>query len=274
MNLSRDGKMLKRYKLDNKGTGHVFKRKKLYCSENSKYQKIEVSELNILGKVLALDDILQLSSLDCDRYHETFAHVPASNLECLTTALVLGGGDLILAKELLKYDTAQIDLVDIDERVLDIAKLYLSDLNDCAFSNKRLNIICGDAAAFCENTNKKYDIIYGDITDPHPDSPSSSLVGLDMLKTYKSLLKPGGIFVCQTDNIQIASGYNDEIKNKCAQLYKNVGSFAISSLTLSSIFSFVWGSDSIIIKNSNLEVETNWLNKDRFDFVLNLLNLH
>ena len=95
--------MLIKYDLDNKGTGHVFDRKKLICSEKTQFQKIEISDLDILGRVLVLDNIIQLSELDCDRYHEVFAHIPMSNVLDPKNVLILGGGDGILAKELLKY---------------------------------------------------------------------------------------------------------------------------------------------------------------------------
>jgi len=267
--------MLKRYKLDNKGTGHVFKRKKLFRSEVSKYQKIEIAEVNILGKILALDDIIQLSALDCDRYHETFAHVPMSNLENPTNALVIGGGDLILGKELLKYKNLNVDLVDIDERVIDLSKIYLSDLNEFCCKDTRLNIMCKDAAEFCSLAKPKtYDIIFCDITDPHPDSPSESLVAGDSIKRYKELLKPGGMIVCQTDNIQIAGAYHKNIKQTFEENFMHSGSFGIVALTLSSVFSFVWASDDIFISKKDIQVDTNWLNDKRFEFALNILELH
>ena len=73
--------MLVKYDLDDKGNGHVFNRKKIFVELETKYQKVEISEVEVLGKILALDNIIQLSSLDSDRYHEAFAHIPASNLE-------------------------------------------------------------------------------------------------------------------------------------------------------------------------------------------------
>ena len=72
--------MLIKYDLDTKGTGHVFFRKKLLHSEQSHFQSIEISDLDILGRVLVLDNIIQLSSLDSARYHEALAHIPMANL--------------------------------------------------------------------------------------------------------------------------------------------------------------------------------------------------
>ena len=265
--------MLVKYDLDSKGTGHVFERKKLVVSERSRYQKIEIAELDILGKVLVLDDIIQLSSLDCDRYHESFAHIPMSCIKNPVRALILGGGDGVLAKELLKYPNLIVDMVDIDERVCDLSKAHLSDMNEYAFDSDRLNLYCEDAINFCSRTKKKYDVIYGDITDPHPDSPSRSLLGDTALGTYKSLLSEGGILTVQTDNVQIAPEHMITTKSALEKHFATVGDFSIVALTLSSLFSFVWASDGTRVVPQEPRVRTNWLDERRSKFCFDVLDL-
>ncbi len=265
--------MLVKYHLDDKGTGHVFKRKNVVSSCRSEYQKIEISNLDILGRVLVLDDIIQLSDLDCDRYHESFAHVPMSNILKPSRALILGGGDGILAKELLKYDNLEIDLVDIDPEVIRLSKLHLSDLNDNSLVNPRVRVHCMDALKFCETSKGGYDVIYADITDPHPDSPSSSLLGFKAIDIYENLLSPDGIFVAQTDNIQIAPEHSENIGRILRKKFSNVGNFGIVALTLSSLFSFVWASNNSVLQPSELNVDTKWLNDERCKFCFEVLNL-
>lgn len=265
------------YSLDDSGTGHVFKRNRLILKEKSQFQSIEIAELDILGKVLVLDNIIQLSSLDCDRYHEAFAHIPVSNKERCERFLILGGGDGILAKELLKYKDAIVDMVDIDDRVCQLSKIYLSDLNDNSFENQRLNLQNRCALDFCNDAalkKVKYDVIFADITDPHPNSPSKSLLSDQAILLYKQLLKDDGIIVTQTDNVQIAPRHASEVKKTFGRHFSMVGDYGIVALTLSSIFSFVYASNSIIIQQRPLQVKTNWLNKDRFNFCLNILKTH
>lgn len=265
--------MLVKYDLDAKGTGHVFERKALIVDVRSEYQKIEISDLDILGRVLVLDNIIQLSSLDCDRYHETFAHVPMSCIENPTRALILGGGDGILAKELLKYPGLIVDMVDIDEKVCELSRMHLSEMNGGAFDSDRLNLYCEDALSFCKQATGKYDVIYGDITDPHPDSPSNSLLGIEAIDLYKSLLKDGGILTVQTDNVQIAPDHMKNIKSVLGESFKLTGDFSIVALTLSSLFSFVWASDTTLVAPKSPVVKTNWLNNIRSEFCFELLEL-
>ena len=265
--------MLVKYDLDAKGTGHVFERKSLIVEEKSKYQKIEISDLEILGRVLVLDNIIQLSSLDCDRYHETFAHTPMSCVANPKRALILGGGDGILAKELLKYKGMIVDMVDIDERVCELSKTHLSDLHEGSFDSDRLNLHYEDALAFCKRSEHKYNVVYGDITDPHPDSPSSSLLGAEAIKLYKSLLTEGGILAIQTDNVQIAPAHLENVKSALNKHFYMSGDFSIVALTLSSIFSFVWASDATRVVPKSPVVETNWLNRIRSEFCFNVKQL-
>ena len=266
---------LKKYDLDDKGTGHVFQRNKLVAAERSKFQNIEISDLDILGRVLVLDNIIQLSELDCDRYHEVFAHIPMSNIPDPQSALILGGGDGILAKELLKYENLIVDMVDIDERVCALSKEYLASMHSHSFRNPRLNLVFEDALAFCKRSATKYDVIFADITDPHPDSPSKSLLSDESISLYKSLLRPGGVLVAQTDNVQIAPQHYLNIAEKFRENFELVGDFATVALTLSSIFSFVWASDSTEVRpvDTTPGIELNWLNRRRAEFCFEVLEL-
>lgn len=264
--------MLIKYDLDAKGTGHVFERKKLLELKKSDFQTIEVSDLDILGRVLVLDNIIQLSELDSSRYHESFAHIPVSNLDCPSRVLIMGGGDGLLAHELLKYPNVIIDLVDIDKEVCELSKKYLSHLGSLSMEDSRVNLFNKDALKFCEESLESgisYDCIFADITDPHPDSPSKSLLGDYSLDVYNKILKEEGLFVAQTDNIQIAPSHRKDTEASLSKIFSNTGDFGIVALTLSSAFSFVWASQKNIVELKDLRVKTNWLNKERFNFCLN-----
>ena len=264
-------RVLVKYDLDAKGTGHVFKRKELIESKSSEFQRIEISDLDILGRVLVLDNIIQLSELDSSRYHESFAHIPISNRKNPKKALIMGGGDGILAHELLKYPGLEIDLVDIDKEVCELSKKHLSKLGSLSMDNPRVRVHNMDALEFCNNSMKSgvmYDCIFADITDPHPESPSKSLLGDEALGVYSAILHDDGLFISQTDNIQIAPEHREQVENSLSKVFNNVGNFGIVALTLSSMFSFVWGSKNNNISLSPVTVETSWLNDRRYRFCL------
>lgn len=263
---------LVKYDLDAFGTGHVFEREHVYAKKRTKYQSIEIAKLDHLGKVLVLDNIIQLSTLDCDRYHETFAHVPMSCLQIPKRVLILGGGDGILAKELLKYDVV-IDLVDIDKYVCQLSDIHLRDMNDGSLTDPCVNVYNLDAVKYCSEVEHKYDVIFADITDPHPDSPSRSLLSKQAIGLYKSLLTEQGIFVTQVDNVQIAPEHRKNVQRTLRLNFNQVGEFAIAALTLSGLFGFVWASDTTTVKPNKIAVPTKWLNFERSMFCFNLLRL-
>ena len=251
------------YKLDCKGNGQIFACSEILYQKKSQFQKIEIARLDLLGKVLVLDDIIQLSALDCDVYHESFAHIPMSLTNKPKKALILGGGDGILAKELLKYENLEISLVDIDKEVCDASKMFLSDLNHGALYNNRVNVHYMDALTFCKQAgNNEYDIIFGDITDPHPNSPSESLLSSSALQVYKNILKPEGVLAIQTDNVQIAPEHVEDINDKLQKQFTNMHNFSIVALTLGGLFSFVCATNSKLLPTKT-QAPTNWLDRKR-----------
>lgn len=263
--------LIKNYKLDSAGNGQQFLCKKIIYEAQSKYQKIQIADLDIVGRVLVLDDIIQLSELDCDVYHESFAHIPMCFVQKPSKVLVLGGGDGILAKELLKYENVKIDLVDIDKQVCDASKTYLQKLNAGALNHPRVNVFNTDAYKYCvSKEDNTYDAIFGDITDPHPDSPSKSLLSDSALSTYKRVLTDNGVLAIQTDNVQIAPNHVRLVSKQLGQKFKNLHNFSIVATTLGGLFSFVMATNTSA-KRSQIAVKTNWLNEQRVktNFLLN-----
>ena len=267
------------YLLDDRGNGQVFNRLKLIHEEQSDWQSIEISDLEILGRVLVLDGIIQLSELDKDRYHETITHsaIQTSSRSEDSTAeiLVLGGGDGIIASEAVKYPGVEVTLVDIDTRVVDLSRKYLSKMNNSALDSRRVKIKNQDALEFVNKEKpEKYDVIFLDITDPHPNSPSASLLGDDAIKDYKRCLCPGGIIVAQADNPIVTPKHLQQLEKTFENNFKHVDTFGISAMTFSGVFSFVWASDEHSdLSFSESIVETKWLTNERFNFCKKMLEL-
>ncbi len=267
------------YYLDARGNGQILNVEEEICKDNSAWQSIEISKLELLGKVLVLDDIIQLSELDKDRYHETITHpvvqTAVKTPNCAAEVLILGGGDGIIAGEVLKYSGVGVTLVDIDDRVIELCKKHLSDMNNSSLSSPWVRVKTEDALQFVASAKaKSYDAICLDITDPHPESPSRSLLGKDAILSYKSLLTPGGIIVCQTDNPMVTPQHKEQVLRTFSSTFHNTGEFGITALTFSGLFSFVWASDyhKELLFNENV-VRTRWLSSDRFEMCKKILDL-
>lgn len=136
---------------------------------------------------LFLNGHLQFSTRDEYRYHETLVHPAMSSHTNPKKILVLGGGDGMAVREILKYSTVEkITLVDLDAVITDLFKNsdLLKQFNSESLSNKKVNIINADAFLWLEQNQNYYDVVIIDFPDPNSYS-----VGKLYTTTFYKLLK-------------------------------------------------------------------------------------
>jgi spermidine synthase len=119
---------------------------------------------------LFLNGNLQFSSDDEYRYHEALVHPAVAALgRDPRRVLVLGGGDGLATRELLRYPSIErIDLVDLDAAVTRIfTSLPLGKrLNQGSLSDPRVHVRNEDAYRFLEESTDSYDLAIVDFPDP------------------------------------------------------------------------------------------------------------
>ena len=125
--------------------------KKILVNTRSKFQKIEIFDTYIFGRIMALDGIIQITEKDESAYSEMLVHpIVQTSLNKPKKTLIIGGGDGAVAEELLKYSfIKKIDLVDIDKKVIDLCKKYFKKINNNSLSNKKVSLFYDDAFNFC-----------------------------------------------------------------------------------------------------------------------------
>ncbi|MFC3495232.1 polyamine aminopropyltransferase [Glycomyces rhizosphaerae] len=140
-------------------------------SEDSRYQQIVMTEAaSPFGEQdlrLYLNGDLQFSSVDEYRYHEALVH-PAMNGPH-ENVLVLGGGDGLAVREILRYpDVETVTLVDLDGAVTDLAREFddLVALNDDAMNDPKVEIVNADAFTWLRQQTGTWDTIIVDMPDP------------------------------------------------------------------------------------------------------------
>lgn len=149
------------------------------------YQWIDVLKPEFSSAVQGRQDFqlymnrkLQVSAGSSARYHESMAHGAVNLLgREPQTVLILGGGDGLLAHELLRYEKlARIDLVELDPQVLGLARELgdLNRLNQDALRDSRVRVHVGDAFQFVRESNQIYDLVLIDL--PFPNSYDLSLL--------------------------------------------------------------------------------------------------
>lgn len=121
------------------------------------------------GKWLFLNNKYQFMSTTEEFYHEFFVHVPVQWAHPPENVLVLGAGDGIVLRELLKYkEVKRIQIVELDPKVLHIAQYhpFLQKVNHDSFKDPRVTVIVNDALTWLQNCDEKFDAIYIDFPDP------------------------------------------------------------------------------------------------------------
>jgi len=166
--------------------------------QQSAYQRIVITR-NDQDIRLFINGDLQFSSRDEYRYHELLVHPVMSAARSHERVAVLGGGDGLVVRELLKYDDIQeIVLVDLDPAITDLALDFplLRELNDSALDDPRVRIINQDAYKFILEGSDLFEVIIIDLPDPNNES-LSKLYSEQFYRLLHKRLTPDGAFVTQ-----------------------------------------------------------------------------
>lgn len=137
-------------------------------TKSSQYQRILITK-NAAGFQLFLNGNLQFSSADEYRYHEALVHPPMASVEMPRRVMILGGGDGLALREVLKYKSVQhVTLVDLDPKMTTLSDAFepLGELNGHAFKDPRVRVVNADAMIWLEQGTDRYDAAIIDFPDP------------------------------------------------------------------------------------------------------------
>jgi len=137
---------------------------------------------------LYINGNLQFSSRDEHRYHEALVHPMMESLPWARHVLILGGGDGLALREVLRYSNVEkVTLVDLDHRVTDLFKSSepLVALNKGSFSDPRVTVVNQDAALWLEQAG---DAMFDAVVVDFPDPSNFSLGKLYSVPFYRNLL--------------------------------------------------------------------------------------
>ena len=167
--------------------------------ENSPFQRIAIFDTVANGRVLVLDDIVQITTRDESAYAEMLVHLPLLEHGKVERVMIVGGGDLSIADEALKHKgVKEVVLVDIDGRVVELCREHFPGINSKAFRDRRLNIQIADAFDYLGQAEAKarFDLIVAD--RPDPVGPGKALFGNNFYSRVRRALRAGGYATFQT----------------------------------------------------------------------------
>lgn len=172
---------------------------KVIYAANSNYQQRLI--LTKRGKRLRfyINGALQFDSFDEYRYHESLIHPAMSLVRTPENILILGGGDGLGVRELLKYQTVKkITVVDLDPAVTALFKSnpILQKINNNALTHPKVTLVNQDAWKYLEQDQQLFDVIVIDLPDPNTIS-LSRLYSNVFYRLVKQHLAQAGVLVTQ-----------------------------------------------------------------------------
>jgi spermidine synthase len=206
---------------------------KLLYEDRSEFQHITVFENGLFGRVLTLDGVVQTTEKDEFCYHEMIVHVPMVAHGAAKNVLIIGGGDGGALREVLKHPVEQATMVELDDCVVKLCAEHMPSLSDGAFENPRAELIFADGIDFARTTDRKFDIIIVDSTDPI--GPGEVLFTKEFYADCARMLTERGILVTQ-------SGVTFMQQDEAQSTYSRMdGLFADASLYVAQVPTYAAG---------------------------------
>jgi spermidine synthase len=254
-------------------------------SMNTTRQRIAISEGTNpnTGEIFSnffINGRLQFSMLDEFVYHGMLVEPVMNSTKKNDNVLIIGGGDGLALRDVLKHDPKSVTLIDLDPEIINLfTNAYFEDgiqvnkaflkLNEYSFSDPRLNLILGDAYLKVRDLffkKVKFDNIIIDLPDPsHPDL--NKLYSRGFYKILNRLLNDDGAIVVQSTSPYYAKNAFIAVKKTMEaagfigveQYHANVPTFGEWGWTIAKKDN---SSPLSILKSiDRLKVENEWLNK-------------
>jgi spermidine synthase len=173
--------------------------------QHTDHQHLVLFEHKFFGKVLMLDGATQVTTKDEFVYHEMMSHVPLFAHGRAKDVLIVGGGDCGIAEEVLKHKTVQrLTQCEIDASVVEFSKEHFPEFTKPVLGNKRFDLVIDDGMNFVAKTDRRFDVIIVDSTDPL--GPGAVLFSPEFYAACKRCMNPGGVMVTQNGVPMLQTG--------------------------------------------------------------------
>ena len=187
---------------------------------------------------LYINGNLQFSSLDEHIYHELLVHPAMTLAENRERVLILGGGDGLALKEVLKHPgTAEVTLVDIDPGMIEFASRndIMRELNQAAFDDARVSA----QAASGIDGDSQLQPVYGHVLPEGIDSADpveqAALVQVYTVDADKMLGQLGGVYdvvlvdLPDPNSVELVKLYSREFYMKLHRVLARRGILAVQA---------------------------------------------
>lgn len=235
------------------GYGQRFQIDKLLHEARTEHQHLVIFENPRMGRVMALDGVIQTTEADEFIYHEMLAHVPILAHGLARRVLIIGGGDGGILREVARHrDIESITLVEVDGAVVEICREFLPNHSAGTFDDPRLKLVIDDGMHFLAETEERFDVIICDATDPV--GPGEALFSENFYQACRRCLNEGGILVAQNGTPFLQLGEVQTTAKRMQGLFADWHFYQAAVPTyIGGAMTFAWGASSAESRKLPLE---------------------
>ena len=204
---------------DDLGFRMTYEAKRVIYEAQTEHQHLVLFEHSFFGKILMLDGATQVTTADEFVYHEMMTHVPILAHGNAREVLIVGGGDCGIAEEVLKHNAVKrLTQVEIDASVVEFSKEHFPEFTKPVLADNRFDLIIADGMKYVAKTDRRFDVIIVDSTDPH--GPGKVLFSQKFYAACRRCMTAGAVMVTQNGVPMFQSGELTSAVVKRAQVVR------------------------------------------------------
>ena len=220
----------------------------------TEHHHLVLFEHRFFGKMLMLDGATQVTSRDEFVYHEMMTHVPLFAHGSAKQVLIVGGGDCGIAEEVLRHKSVEsLTQVEIDASVVKFSKQHFPEFTGPVLADKRFNLVIDDGMNYVATTNRRFDVIIVDSTDPQ--GPGKVLFSDKFYAGCRRCMTKGAVLVTQNGVPVFQSGELTATINKFRRLFTDGHCYVAAIPTyVGGHLAMGWATDNVKLRRTPAEV--------------------
>ncbi len=176
------------------GYGQRFSIDRMLHDARTEHQQLAIFENARMGRIMALDGVIQTTEADEFIPHEMLVHVPILAHGLARRVLIIGGADGGIVREVARHrEVESITMVAADAALVEACKTFLPEHSRGAFTDSRLNLLIDDGLHVLNTCEEKFDVI---ICSADNGAADEALEGF--YQACRRCLNDGGILVART----------------------------------------------------------------------------
>ncbi|MEZ4816179.1 MAG: polyamine aminopropyltransferase [Bdellovibrionota bacterium] len=214
-----------------------------FYKEKSELQLVEVHNTEAWGKTLVCNGQIVCADKDEFIYHEMMTHVPMFVHPDPARVLIIGGGDLGVAREVLKHNSLiECVCIEPDAKVIEAAKRHF-EWPAQVMADSRFELVIGTLASFMEKSEKQFDVV---LVDTYSTSAEpTTLHSEEFYESLKYVLAAGGVIVSQAESPLFNADTQKALRRTLSTVFSKVFIYNYSNATYpGGLWSFAFSSES------------------------------